>query len=56
MRFDELISHMGLTSHLTAANEFTVSPETWNSLNAEQQERLQTGADSFEGALDAITL
>lgn len=56
MRFDELITHMGLTSHLIAANEFTISLAKWNSLTAEQQERVQSCADNFEAALDAITL
>lgn len=56
MRFDELITHMGLTSHLIAANEFTISLEKWNSLTADQQAQVQTCADQFEAALDAITL
>jgi len=47
---------MGLTGHLIAANEFTISLEKWNSLTPEQQERVQTCADNFEAALDAVTL
>lgn len=56
MRFDELITHMGLTSHLIAANLFTISMTTWNEMTAEQQAQVQTCADSFEAALDAVTL
>lgn len=56
MRFDELITHMGLTSHLIAANEFTISLEKWNSLTPEQQATVQGCADRFEAALDAVTL
>ncbi|MFN4099859.1 MAG: TRAP transporter substrate-binding protein DctP, partial [Pararhodobacter sp.] len=56
MRFDELITHMGLTSHLIAANLFTISLSKWNSLTPEQQEQVQTCADRFEAALDQITL
>ena len=47
---------LDLTSHLIAANEFTISLETWNSLTADQQATMQGCADRFEAALDAITL
>lgn len=56
MRFDELITHMGLTSHLIAANLFTISLQTWNEMTPEQQAQVQTCADGFEARLDAITL
>jgi len=56
MRFDELITHMGLTSHLIAANLFTVSLSKWNSLTPEQQAQMQSCADGFQAALDQITL
>lgn len=56
MRFDELITHMGLTSHLIAANLMTVSATKWDSLNADQQATLQRCALEFQAALDAITL
>jgi TRAP-type C4-dicarboxylate transport system substrate-binding protein len=56
MHFDELITHMALTNHLIAANEFTISQSKWDSLTPEQQERVQTCADQFEAAIDANTL
>lgn len=56
MRFDELITHMALTNHLIAANEFTISLSKWNSMTGEQQERVQTCATQFEAALDQVTL
>ncbi|MCW1930925.1 TRAP transporter substrate-binding protein DctP [Pararhodobacter zhoushanensis] len=56
MRFDELLTHIALTNHLIAANEFTMSMSKWNSMTAEQQERVQMCADQFEAALDQTTL
>ncbi|WP_323034460.1 TRAP transporter substrate-binding protein DctP [Pararhodobacter sp.] len=56
MRFDELITHMALTNHLIAANEFTISLSKWNSMTADQQARVQMCADQFEAALDQVTL
>ncbi len=56
MKIDELITHMGLTSHLIAANEFTISLSKWNSMNADQQAKVQECADNFEAALDKMTL
>lgn len=56
MKIDELITHMGLTSHLIAANEFTISLDKWNSLSADQQATVQGCADKFEAAIDAMTL
>jgi TRAP-type C4-dicarboxylate transport system substrate-binding protein len=56
MRFDELITHMGLTNHLIATNMFSISAQKWNSLNAEQQATVQRCALEFQAALDAITL
>jgi TRAP-type C4-dicarboxylate transport system substrate-binding protein len=56
MRFNELITHMALTNHLIAANEFTISRTKWDSLTSEQQERVQMCADRFEAAIDAETL
>jgi len=56
MRFDELITHMGLTSHLIAANLFTISMQQWNELNADQQATVQRCALEFQAALDASTL
>lgn len=56
MRFDELVTHFGLTSHLIAANQFTISERKWQSLTPEQRERVQSCAMNFQAALDQITL
>lgn len=56
MKFDEILTHVGLTSHLIAANEFTISMKKWNSMNEAQQAKVQECADNFEAALDAITI
>lgn len=56
MKFDELLTHMGLTSHLIAANEFTISLDKWNAMTPEQQTIVQGCADNFEAALDAVTI
>jgi TRAP-type C4-dicarboxylate transport system substrate-binding protein len=56
MKFDEVINHIGKTAHLIAANEFTISLAKWNSLNADQQAKVQDCAKNFEAALDKITL
>lgn len=56
MKFDEILTHMGLTSHLIAANEFTISLKKWNAMTGEQQAKVQECADNFEAALDQITL
>jgi TRAP-type C4-dicarboxylate transport system substrate-binding protein len=55
MKFDELITHIGLTSHLIAANLFTISLDKWNKLTPDQQTAVQTCADGFEAALDKTT-
>ncbi|MBL6426719.1 MULTISPECIES: TRAP transporter substrate-binding protein DctP [Maritimibacter] len=56
MKFHEVINYIGTTSHLIAANEFTISLDKWNSMNEEQQAKVQECADNFEAALDASTL
>lgn len=56
MKFDEVLTHMGLTSHLIAANEFTISMKKWNSLTEGQQGTLLDCADKYKDALDAKTL
>ncbi|GAB5505312.1 MAG: TRAP transporter substrate-binding protein DctP [Rhizobiaceae bacterium] len=56
MKFDEVLTHIGTTGHLLAANDFTISLSKWNSMNAEQQAKVQECADRFEAALDKITL
>lgn len=56
MKFHEVVNYMGTTSHLIAANEFTISLDKWNSMTAEQQAKVQECADNFEAALDKTTL
>lgn len=56
MKFDEVLTHIGTTGHLLAANEFTIGLEKWNSMTAEQQAKVQECADNFEAALDTVTL
>ena len=56
MKFDEVLNHIGKTAHLIAANEFTISLSKWNSMNSEQQAKVQGCAKNFEAALDKITL
>jgi TRAP-type C4-dicarboxylate transport system substrate-binding protein len=56
MKFDEIITHIGTTSHLMAANLFVIGMEKWNSLSPEQQAKVQECADQFEAALDKSTL
>lgn len=56
MKFHEVLNYIGTTSHLIAANEFTISLDKWNSMNDEQQAKVQECADNFEAALDASTL
>ncbi|GAA6187817.1 TRAP transporter substrate-binding protein DctP [Litorivita sp. NS0012-18] len=56
MKFHEVMDYIGTTSHLIAANEFTMSLDKWNSLDAAQQAKVQECADNFEAALDASTL
>lgn len=56
MKFDEVLTHIGKTAHLIAANQFTISLDKWNALSEEQQQTVQRCADNFEAALDKITL
>ncbi|MBS1303677.1 TRAP transporter substrate-binding protein DctP [Loktanella sp. SALINAS62] len=56
MKFDEVLTHIGTTSHLIASNLFTISLETWNEMTPEQQTTVQGCADQFEAELDAITI
>lgn len=56
MKFDEILTHMGLTSHLIAANEFTISTKKWESMNEVQQAKVQECANNFEAAMDKITI
>lgn len=56
MKFHEVMTHMGTTGHLIAANEFTISLDTWNEMNAEQQAKVTECAKAFEAAIDAETI
>lgn len=56
MKFDEVLNHIGKTAHLVANNQFTISMSKWDSMNADQQAKVQECATSFEAALDKITL
>jgi TRAP-type transport system periplasmic protein len=55
MRFDEIITHMGLTSHLIAANQFTMSDSKWQSLTDDQRQTVRDCAMRFQAALDETT-
>lgn len=56
MKFDEVINHIGKTSHLVGTNELTISMAKWDSLSADQQATVQSCADNFAAALDQVTL
>jgi TRAP-type C4-dicarboxylate transport system substrate-binding protein len=47
MKFDEVLNHIGKTAHLIAANQFVIGTDKWNSMNAEQQAKVQECADNF---------
>lgn len=56
MKFDEVLTHIGKTGHLLANNQFTISSKKWNSMNADQQAKVQGCATGFQDALDKITI
>ncbi|MBV0912063.1 TRAP transporter substrate-binding protein DctP [Anianabacter salinae] len=56
MKFDEVLTHIGTTSHLMASNLFTISLETWNGMTEDQQAKTLECADRFQDAVDAETL
>ncbi len=56
MKFDEIITHIGTTSHLIAANQFTIGLEKWNAMTADQQAKVQDCALNFQSAIDAETI
>ena len=56
MKFDEILTHIGKTGHLIAANEFTIALDKWNAMTPAQQAKVQECADRFEAALDAVTI
>lgn len=56
MKFDEVLTHIGKTGHLLANNQFTISSKKWDSMNADQQAKVQSCATGFQDALDTITI
>jgi TRAP-type C4-dicarboxylate transport system substrate-binding protein len=56
MKFYEVTDQIILTGHLIANNQFSISLSKWNSMNPEQQAKVQECARNFEGALDKVTL
>jgi len=56
MKFYEVTDQIIQTGHLVANNQFTISVSKWNSMNAEQQAKVQECAINFEKALDKVTL
>ena len=56
MKFYEVTNQIILTGHLIAANEMTISMSKWNSMNAEQQAKVQECSTNFETKLSEITL
>lgn len=47
MKFDEVLSHIGKTAHLIAANQFVIGQEKWNSLTPAQQEKVSSCAATY---------
>lgn len=56
MKFDEIINHVGLTSHIIQTNQFTISLSKWESLTEDQQAKMQKCAGNFEAAVDSAIL
>lgn len=56
MKFYEVTDQIILTGHLVANNQFSISMSKWNSMNEEQQAKVQECAINFEKALDKVTL
>lgn len=56
MKFYEVTKQIILTDHLVANNQFSISMSKWNSMNAEQQAKVQECAINFQNALDKVTL
>ncbi|MFZ2102414.1 MAG: TRAP transporter substrate-binding protein DctP [Oricola sp.] len=56
MKFYEVTNQIIQTGHLIAANQFAISDSKWNSMNAEQQAKVQECAMNFQNALDKVTL
>ena len=56
MKFDEIITHIGKTAHLIAANTFAISGSKWDTLTPEQQAKVQSCADNFTAVNSQISL
>ena len=56
MKFYEVTDQIILTGHLLAANVFSMSAQKWNSLNEEQQAKVEECSIEFQKALDADTI
>lgn len=56
MKFYEVTNQIILTDHLVANNQFSISLSKWNSMNADQQKKVQACAMKFQDDLDAETL
>ena len=56
MKFYEVTDQIILTGHLVANNQFSISMSKWNSMNEEQQAKVQECAINFEKALGKVTL
>jgi len=56
MKFYEVTDQIVLTGHLMSNNPFTISMSKWNSLDADQQAKVQECAVNFQSAMDNNTL
>jgi len=56
MKFDEVLTHIGKTAHLIAGNTFAMSAAKWDSMNADQQAKVQECADNFVAVSSQIAL
>lgn len=56
MKFYEVTKQIILTGHLVANNQFAISMSKWDSMNAEQQAKVQECALNFQAALDKSTI
>ncbi|MFV0334911.1 MAG: TRAP transporter substrate-binding protein DctP [Tropicimonas sp.] len=56
MKFDEILTHIGLTNHMVMAIEFTIGLKKWNSLTGEQQEKVAGCAENFRKKVEPVVL
>ncbi|MFY0633795.1 MAG: TRAP transporter substrate-binding protein DctP [Vannielia sp.] len=56
MKFYEVTDQIILTGHLIATNVFSISRKKWDSMNEEQQAKVQECSLEFQKALDADTI